>query len=701
VEQALLINPNLGHPLFLRIDRRLKKKEFETDILFVSNISDSNVLEKYLRHKIALVPILEYKWKLKKILEQERLKRLKKAEREEKKGFWNRLKEKLFRKFKTKRVKKSTVGYELIDSRGEKFDLVEKKKIDKLKHRVFRGDPINVILMRVEIISPVSIENPEYDNYCSPQSYLMKHNIFDNLTYYHKVKISFSLSDEVLEFLQYRTFVMFDFIHETNHQRKQFNHHSLVISKNKWKDFQFVHATDLHLADRNDKIYSIVKNWTTIFKNEKLAEIAQQGVKTLSFFGRLFKKKESSKPLVIKPLVRRFINPNNNFRKFIKQMNKKVLDNKLDFIVITGDIVDFTIFSELPKDTRKTLNFEFEYSNWKIFKNIILNSSQKKQRGVLKGQELICPIFTIPGNHDYRPFHYDLRWGSLYKKLGLNANEALALNDKLLANPISSITKSFMALKGYLSEINSSLDYSIRFGRHLLIFLNSGSDSYKNIRDFLMGHPSVTGLSNRQIKYLENIINFKKNKEDQLYLFLHGPPINPRKTISIFKKLGKKDIFQEFLDKVDEFKETVLRNLGKKLSTARIDGKFDVKFGTISSNWEKLIEFCKEHCTLTLSGHTHELQEFRLGDPKGKKSKVFTAPPFSLKKLENPAAVFYDLYSELYTNAKDINLHAPFVVQTPALGLGGYRNPKLVGGYREIEIRKNKLSSFKVNFIRR
>ncbi|MFX0033755.1 MAG: metallophosphoesterase family protein [Candidatus Hodarchaeota archaeon] len=701
MEQARLINPNLGHPLFLRIGRRLKKKEFETDILFVSNISDSNVFEKYLRHKITLVPILEYKWKLKKILEQERLKRLKKAEREEKKGFWNRLKEKLFRKFKKERVKKSTEGYELIDSQGEKFDFVEKKKIDKLKHRVFRGDPIDVILMHTEIVSPTSIDNPEYDNYCSPQSYLIKHNIFDNLNFYHKVKINFSLSDEVLEFLQYRTFVMFDFIHEPSHEKRQINHHSFVISKNKWKDFQFVHATDLHLAERNDNIYSIVKNWTAIFKNEKLAEIAQQSVKTLSFFERLFKKKEASKPLVIKPLVRRFINPNNNFRKFIKQMNKKVLDNKLDFIVITGDIVDFTVFSELPKDARKTLNFEFEYSNWKTFKDILLNSSQKKRRGVIKGQELICPIFTIPGNHDYRPFHYDFRWGTLYKKLGLNANEALALNERLLVNPISSITKSFMALKGYLLEINSSLDYSIRFGRHLLIFLNSGSDSYKNIRDFLMGHPSVTGLSNRQIKYLENIINIKKNKEDQLYLFLHGPPINPRKTVGIFKKLGKKDLFQEFLDKVDEFKETVLRNLGKKLSTARIDGKFDVKFGTISSNWEKLIEFCKEHSILTLSGHTHELKEFRLGDPKGKKSKVFIAPPFSLKKLENPAAVFYDLYSELYTNAKDITLHAPFVVQTPALGLGGYHNPKLVGGYREIEIRKNKLSSFKVNFIRR
>ncbi|MFX1499286.1 MAG: metallophosphoesterase [Promethearchaeota archaeon] len=700
MDQALLINPNLGHPMFLSIDRRLKRKEFTIDVLFVSNISEPKNFEKLLRHRIELIPILEYKWKLEKILEEARIKKLEEVKREEKKSFWKRLKEKLFRKNKKDAKSTPIIISRIIDSRGEEFDVIERKKIENLKPHVFRGDSIQTIIMDVKKTSPISIENPEYDNYCCPQPYLTKYRIFGDLTFFYKVKVSFSLTDEVLDFFKSYNFVMFDIIHD-NFQIKRINYHSLVISKNKWKSFKFIHATDLHLAKRNDEIYGIVKNWTKLFKNEKLAEIAQKSVKTLSFFDRIFKKKDSSKSLTFKPLVRRFVNPNNNFRKFIKLMNKRVLRNELDFIVLTGDIVDFTIFSEIPKNIRKTLSFEYKDSNWKIFKEIILNLPQEKSRGMLEGQELICPIFTIPGNHDFRPFHYDLRWGGLYKKLGLNSNEALALNDRLLANPISSITKSFLALKGYLSEINPSLDYSIRLGRHLLIFLNSGSDSYKNIRDFLMGHPSVTGLSNRQIKYLENTINFKKNDGDEVYLLLHGPPINPRKTIGFFKKLSKKDSFQEFLDKVDGFKETVLRSLGKKSYTARIDDKFDVKFGTVSSNWEKLIEFCKNHCILTLSGHTHELKEFRLDDPEGEKSKVFTAPPFSLKKIENPAAVFYDLYSELYTNAKLINLYAPFVVQTPALGLGGYYNPKLVGGYREINIRKNKLTSFKVLFLRR
>ena len=153
-------------------------------------------------------------------------------------------------------------------------------------------------------------------------------------------------------------------------------------------------------------------------------------------------------------------------------------------------------------------------------------------------------------------------------------------------------------------------------------------------------------------------------------------------------------------EKLDDFKETVIRKLGQPSSKARLDNVFNVKYGTVSSNWEKLIRFCKDYCTLTLSGHTHTLREFRLEDPETK-SKVYDSPPFSLKKIENPAAVFYDTYSELYNDAESIEKHGPYIVQTPALGLGGYKNPETAGGYREVIIKNGKLSSFRVKYIKR
>jgi len=688
-DKSLLLNPNLGHPILLNTAHKIKKNEFETDLLFVSDIEDPQIFEKSIRNKIRLIPILEYKWALKYILEKEGKKRLIPTKEEKRITFWKRIKRKLIRK------KISEIKNQVSIQDQTAVDFAE-DRVKKLKPRAFRGDPIIPVIMHTDPVSIKSIDNINYDNYYSPQEYLIKHKILVNLDKFYRVTIDFMLTDEVKEYLKKKNFLMFDIIHEKKNEVKRINYHSLVLSKNTWKNLKFVHATDLHIAERNDRIYGIIKKWTKGFIAETVKGTKQDQKIKVSFFKRLFKPVPKKSFEKSKPLKKRLINPNNNLRKFIKVMNRKVLQNDLDFIVLTGDLIDFTILSKIPKDIRKTLDFEYSESNWRVFKEIILNLPQKKRRGVITGEELLCPIFTIPGNHDYRPFHYDLRWGNLYTKIGLKAEEAIALNDKLLANPINSITKSFRALKAYLLEINPSLDYSFKLGINNFIFLNAGSDSFKNIRDFLMGKPSVTGLSNKQVQFLENLINYKIEKEENTFLFLHGPPINPRKTISLFKKSTS-----EILKSIDQIKESLIRKLGKTISKARIDLKFDVKFGTISMNWEKLIKFCKDHTLLTLSGHTHELKEFRLGDPEQMKSTVYQAPPFSLKKLENPAAIYYDIYSEIYTNHKDIEKNSPFVVQTPALGMGGFNNPNLVGGFREIIIKKRKLTSFKVKFVNR
>ncbi|MCK4282077.1 MAG: hypothetical protein KAX10_08180, partial [Candidatus Lokiarchaeota archaeon] len=79
--------------------------------------------------------------------------------------------------------------------------------------------------------------------------------------------------------------------------------------------------------------------------------------------------------------------------------------------------------------------------------------------------------------------------------------------------------------------------------------------------------------------------------------------------------------------------------------------------------------------------------------------KVFKSVPFNLIKIENPAAVFFDNYSELLTNPKDIWDKKPFLFQTPALGLGSYEHPTAGGAYREIKIKKGKIESFNVKFL--
>lgn len=703
-QEILLLNPNLGHPLILNIDSKFSQENFSIDMLFATQIAELEKFTEIIQHKISIIPILEYTWKIQSLLAKENKAWLLTLLGKKKVSLWDKVKS-FFLKKKRERIKQELLKnpLEFIDSQGNKFYFPEKGKFQKVKARTFRTSEIDPIISNVESVNMCDLDSLEYDNYCSPRNYLIKQDILGVLKVFYKVQIKFDINNEIKEFLESHNFIMFDLkVHFINDESK-INYHSIVISKNSWNDLKIVQASDLHLAERNDRIYEIVKNWTSLVRKSEIGEIISEGVKTISFFQRLFstKTKKASTERSITPLHKRYINPNNNFRKFIKLMNKRVLANDLDFVVLTGDLIDFAILSKIPKDVRKVVDFEYERSNWRVFKEILLNFPQEKKRGMIRGEEVLFPIFTIPGNHEYRPFHYDIRWGGLYRKIGLNGNEALALNDELMANPISSITKTFRAMKAYLTEINSSLDFFLKLGKNNLIFLNTGSDSFKRIMDFVSGHPSVTGLSNKQIKYLEHLVNKNFGKEDLNLLFLHGPPINPKHTISIFKRIDLPKHKDEILTKIDEYMESRVLMLGKKRSAARIDGKFDVKYGVVSSNWEKLIYFCKNHCILTLCGHTHQLKEFKLGDPSEDASENLQNSPLPIEKIENPAAIYYDLYSEMYTSAKEIEENGPFIVQTPALGLGSYFNPKLSGAYREIEIKDGKLVSFKVKTIKK
>jgi Icc-related predicted phosphoesterase len=675
-EKTILTHPSLGQPSILKIDRKLKRKKLEADLYFISSEQNTQILRECLTNQISLVPLFDYKWSYRLVFKRKE------------QGFFSKLKEKIF-----KRREKRDLKEKLKTSIDGDLNL---EQLKKLKSRLHRGEPIYPKIIALDHYSVLGTQNASNIRDFTPQEILKKNQVYGILDKYYRIKIAFTLSKEVLNFLKRRTFVMFDI----KYPDTRINYHSLVVSKQKWKDFTFVHATDLHLAERNDRLYELIKKWT----ESSIVENVEDFFETVKKKLKLTKKKPNHKKILSEikvPLRKRLINSNNQFRIFIKLMNRKVLRNELDFIVLTGDLVDYTILSKLATKLDKLNQFNYEDSNWMIFRSIVLNLPLKdKYKGVLRGEELNCPIFTTLGNHDFRPFPYDITWGEMYRKIGLNASEAIALNQLFSASPISAITKSSLALKGYFSEINSSSDFSIKLGNNLFIILNTGSDSFKNLKDLITGHPSVTGVSFKQIKYLEALINNQINENTNTYLFLHAPPVNTegkKYSINLFEKKGSRFIKR----KMSEYKESKITKMGKALSSARIDKVFNLKYGCVSSNWEKLVEFCKNYTILTLSGHTHTNREFRLDDPGPQKSTVYDAPPFKLKKIENPAAIYYDNYSEMYDDPKTISHNKPFVVQTPALGLGSYKNPNTAGGYREIIVKEGNLTSFKVKYISR
>ncbi len=681
--EVVIVNPNIGHPIFLGFKDDDISGDYETELIFLTNSDDEKLLRRIVKENLWLAPILDYKLELSRTLKKKR-KEKEKLEKIKKKGFFKRIKDKIFRK---RRVK------ELIPPG------VDVDKYRRLKTRPIRGDRLGTFITNLEKISPISINSQAFiAERNSIQDYVLRQKVFTGVNYAYKIKINFTLTPQIIYFLNFRKFVMFDILYINNLKQTRTNLHSIVITKQNWQNFKFVHATDLHIAERNDKIYGLVKKWTKSAIVKGTDNFFKQLGRKLKIKKLLSKNNEELERLKI-PLRKRLVNPNNQFRTFIKLMNQKIYQNDLDFVALTGDLIDFAVLSKWSKQLKNLVNFNYDYSNWSTFKNILMNNTNEEtQRGVIKGEELLFPIFTVPGNHDYRPYHYDITWAGMYRKIGLNAAEAVALNELFSSSPITAITKTPQALKGYFSDINPSLDFHYKFGNNLFIFLNSGSDSFKNLKDLISGHPALTGISSKQISYLENLINTTYNESDNIFLFLHGPPINTTKKRFVIKWLEKKSA--DLRKKIDEFSESVIQKLGKTLSKARIDGKFNVKIGGISNNWEKVVNFCKDFCVLTLTGHTHSLKEYRLSDPETKTS-VIDSIPFSLKRVENPAAVYYDMYSELFDTVEEVKKHAPFVVQTPALGLGGYKNPETVGAYREMVVERGKLRSFKVHFLRR
>lgn len=660
-----IVNPNLGHPKILNINSNITIKKYSLELLFITNMSDPTELQRDLIDNVKLIPILNFKWKIEKIIE-------KRGFWKKIKNFWNKIKNFFSGKKLGKEYKISITEYEKTGKKKSYTKKFKKKEIKKFKPRSFRSEPIDTKILKVDSVSTIQIDNLAYikDQYCSPQKYLLRLKEFQDLNYFYKAFLEFSLNDEIIEFLSDNNFLMFDIMYNGNFTDKKINYHSFVITKNDWKNINIVHATDLHLAKRNDqmfkKIIEMYKNRQINFPNEKLINST-----------RSFKK--------------RLINPNNLFRNFIKEMNERVLKNEIDFIFITGDIVDFTIKSNQTPNQENI--FEYEKSNWKIFKNIVLHINPPNDEGIKESEELLCPIFTIPGNHDYRPWQYDLNWGSLYKKVGLKKIEAQALKDEYSASPIKAILKSEKALDGYLLEINASLDYSLKFGSLLCVFLNTGADSYKQITDFVRGSPSLTGINKKQIRFLENIINNDFTKDDQIILSMHAPPVNTRlkrSIISRIKKLFKKEMKTD----LDQFKESNFRNVNDIQTKARIDNKFNIAYGTISSNIEELIDFCYNYTILTISGHTHIQNEYRLQklDSNQNKNNEIRTPNI---------AIYYDDYSKIYKNAKISENNGPFIVQTPALGFISFKKPGKEGGFRDIKIRKGKLSSFQVKYVKK
>ncbi len=140
--------------------------------------------------------------------------------------------------------------------------------------------------------------------------------------------------------------------------------HALCLRPRK-DNLNFIHLTDLHIALRNDLYAGDL--------HENITLSALQDAKEI-----------------------RFNNFNENLRRFIRYANRLRDEGSLDFVMITGDLVDFVQHGCSEQK-------DYGQNNYRVFRDLILGAGKEKER---ENPGLKVPIFTSTGNHDWRFYPY-------------------------------------------------------------------------------------------------------------------------------------------------------------------------------------------------------------------------------------------------------------------------------------------------------
>lgn len=145
------------------------------------------------------------------------------------------------------------------------------------------------------------------------------------------------------------------------------NYHAVYLEPRFYqcpKDFTIVHATDLHISGRNDRVLDVLLEVRTAEEQTEL--------------------------------IQNYVNWNDNFRRLIQYANTKLDGGEFVIIVVTGDVVDYyrdKIPTSIPKDV-SSVNTAGYIDNFFVFRDLVIGKDGK-------GNAARCPIYTVLGNHDY------------------------------------------------------------------------------------------------------------------------------------------------------------------------------------------------------------------------------------------------------------------------------------------------------------
>ena len=325
---------------------------------------------------------------------------------------------------------------------------------------------------------------------------------------------------------------LYNLVHLVPEERCDVKFHAVYVHENDWNDFTIAHATDLHIAWRND------------FIPERLAA--------------------TGNPVSLD----RYVNFNEHFRQFIAYANRAHAAGELDLIVANGDIVDYIYESGAlrPVDIWHYPGASDQYAidNFEYFHDLVIARSPSSLRsgsGIKVGEELEVPLFTTLGNHDYRLNEYPLtmkvdpdlgfiplpflaRTVNKYHIFGLTGDQANAFEGGFRSVDDDAASDFIMPLsrpddeplpRSYAMHINPDANYVVSLGSNCLVVLDTQSDEgivttegsalfpSGSQTDFLAGHPDSLGFDNAQLDILSNVL---KGADGTVMMVCHAPPVN-------------------------------------------------------------------------------------------------------------------------------------------------------------------------------
>jgi len=506
------------------------------------------------------------------------------------------------------------------------------------------------------------------------------------------------LSSKIFEELKTHLCILFDIVvNYPEIKQTRTNYHSIALYNKEWKNFNFIHASDTHIARRNDFIYNFLK----LKELEKFEKNPKKGKDQNNYLlSREFEFEEEFQEENLKRFRHGKFNFNNNLRLFISTANEMRERNILDFIVITGDLVDYV-------DTAN--NDEFYDNNFQLLLDILLGinrDSNLSDKKIFNTTELMVPIFTTIGNHDYRKGHYSINAGKLFKKFGLEKKDIKEYKDDKFFNYFNAIYSRTKFLKDYLTFFNPNLNFKVEIGEeYSLIFLDTGLDSIADIFGLMRSAPSTRGLKKYQIDLLRRFI--QQSKDRNILVFMHAPPLSPN--LGPLKKWRFRKKFK--LDRKIEWYDFYEPNIKKYTGSKRIDSILNFKSQTIMYRWRTLMkilsgsdEIIKRKVDMVFCGHTHTLKEFRIEEAKKfEKRKVNYGFYFVPYYVNIPCKIYTNRYRDIIEQFDDelnreswFDAKKPFIFQTQGLGPLSSKFKVKSPGFRLISVKNNQISNIKV-----